>query len=82
MIKVSHAPIPKKYIKEFLRILSDTGSKLTKNPYIYGDVYKVDYIIDDYTELSKRYARLTTPIKEKNKTQKWRIFLRKLKINV
>ena len=75
---VHNDPIPTKHMQNFIEILSETGGRFLNNPIEVGGVYLANYRPGDYKKQIELYQRLTTTIKEADKTQRWRQIFRRV----
>ena len=75
--EISYMPVPKGKLKQFDEILKATGGRYLCNPWEVKDGYRVSFQIDRYDEFAKAWQRSLTDIKEINKSQTWRVILRR-----
>lgn len=64
--------------KQWHEILCETNGRYNKNPIYSGDFVYVDYKPGDYDRQCDLYGRITTPIIELRRDQKWRVLLRRI----
>lgn len=72
--------IQKERFAQFHNILCATGGRYLRNPFILFLHIEVCYEPGDYKAQCEAWKRCTTPIREKNKNQLWRVILRRIGI--
>jgi hypothetical protein len=73
--------IPIEKFNTFHEILCSTGGRYIRNPFKLFTSVEVCYEPGDYEAQLEAWARVNTPIKEVDSSQKWKTILRRLKIN-
>ena len=74
--------VPIEKMPQFHAILCETGGRYLRQPQVLWYSVEVCYEPGDYTAHREAWERCTTPIREVNRNQWWRVLLRRCGIRV